>query len=209
MRLIEGGHYRYDLVTPSGVIADCTLGIPGWVNVENAVAAVAAMWCAARAEGGTLDTERLRRALAAFEGVKRRFEFYVNTPRQVYMDDYAHHPRELAAALTSVRRMFPGRRVTAVFQPHLYTRTRDFYREFAEALSQADEVLLLPIYPAREEPDRGHRLRDHRRTGHRTVPHRRPRSAGGDARRSRDRRGRQLRGGQHRRLLRCRGGRIA
>ena len=68
VRLIEGGHYRYDLVTPSGVIADCTLGIPGWVNVENAVAAVAAMWCAARAEGGTLDTERLRRALAAFEG---------------------------------------------------------------------------------------------------------------------------------------------
>ena len=113
------------------------------------------MWCAARAEGGTLDTERLRRALAAFEGVKRRFEFYVNTPRQVYMDDYAHHPRELAAALTSVRRMFPGRRVTAVFQPHLYTRTRDFYREFAEALSQADEVLLLPIYPAREEPIEG------------------------------------------------------
>ena len=155
VRLIEGGHYRYDLVTPSGVIADCTLGIPGWVNVENAVAAVAAIWCAARAEGGTLDTERLRRALAAFEGVKRRFEFYVNTPRQVYMDDYAHHPRELAAALTSVRRMFPGRRVTAVFQPHLYTRTRDFYREFAEALSQADEVLLLPIYPAREEPIEG------------------------------------------------------
>ena len=155
VRLIEGGHYRYDLVTPSSVIADCTLGIPGWVNVENAVAAVAAMWCAARAEGGTLDTERLRRALAAFEGVKRRFEFYVNTPRQVYMDDYAHHPRELAAALTSVRRMFPGRRVTAVFQPHLYTRTRDFYREFAEALSQADEVLLLPIYPAREEPIEG------------------------------------------------------
>ena len=155
VRLIEGGHYRYDLVTPSGVIADCTLGIPGWGNVENAVAAVAAMWCAARAEGGTLDTERLRRALAAFEGVKRRFEFYVNTPRQVYMDDYAHHPRELAAALTSVRRMFPGRRVTAVFQPHLYTRTRDFYREFAEALSQADEVLLLPIYPAREEPIEG------------------------------------------------------
>ena len=155
VRLIEGGHYRYDLVTPSGVIADCTLGIPGWVNVENAVAAVAAIWCAARAEGGTLDTERLRRALAAFEGVKRRFEFYVKTPRQVYMDDYAHHPRELAAALTSVRRMFPGRRVTAVFQPHLYTRTRDFYREFAEALSQADEVLLLPIYPAREEPIEG------------------------------------------------------
>ena len=155
VQLIEGGHYRYDLVTPSGVIADCTLGIPGWVNVENAVAAVAAMWCAARAEGGTLDTERLRRALAAFEGVKRRFEFYVNTPRQVYMDDYAHHPRELAAALSSLRGMFPGRRITAIFQPHLYTRTRDLYREFASSLSLADEVVLVPIYPAREEPIEG------------------------------------------------------
>ena len=155
VRLIEGGHYRYDLVTPSGTIADCTLGIPGWINVENAVAAVAAMWCAARAEGRTLDEERLRCALAAFTGVKRRFEFYVNTPRQVYMDDYAHHPRELAATLTSVRKMFPGRRLTAIFQPHLYTRTRDFYREFAEALSHADEAVLLPIYPAREKPIEG------------------------------------------------------
>lgn len=155
IRLIEGGHYRYDLVTPSGTIADCTLGIPGWINVENAVAAVAALWCAACREGKTLDEARLREALAAFTGVKRRFEFYVNTPRQVYMDDYAHHPRELAATLASVKRMFPGRRVTAIFQPHLYTRTRDFYPEFAEALSQADEVVLLPIYPAREEPIEG------------------------------------------------------
>lgn len=84
--------------------------------------------------------------------MKRRFEFYVNTPRQVYMDDYAHHPRELVATLTSVRKMFPGRRITALFQPHLYTRTRDLYEEFAESLSHADEVVLLPIYPAREEP---------------------------------------------------------
>jgi len=80
------------------------------------------------------------------------YEFYVNTPKQVYMDDYAHHPRELAATLTSVRKMFPGRRITALFQPHLYTRTRDLHAEFAEALSHADEVVLLPIYPAREEP---------------------------------------------------------
>jgi UDP-N-acetylmuramate--alanine ligase len=101
------------------------------------------------------DVERLKQALAEFSGVKRRFEFYLNSPKQVYMDDYAHHPRELAAALTSVCRMFPGRRVTAVFQPHLYTRTRDLYVEFAEALSHADEVLLLPIYPARELPIEG------------------------------------------------------
>lgn len=155
VRLLEGGHYRYDIVTPDGTIADCTLGIPGWVNIENSIAAAASVWCAAKYEGNTLDEERLREALASFSGVKRRFEFYVNTPKQVYMDDYAHHPRELAAALTSVRKMFPGRRITAIFQPHLYTRTRDLYPEFAEALSHADEAVLLPIYPAREEPIAG------------------------------------------------------
>ncbi|MCR2031701.1 UDP-N-acetylmuramate--L-alanine ligase [Alistipes timonensis] len=152
VQLLEGGHYRYDIVTPGGVIAGCTLGIPGWINIENSVAAVASVWCAAQAEGTEPDADKLREALASFSGVKRRFEFYVNTPKQVYMDDYAHHPRELAATLTSVRGMFPGRRITALFQPHLYTRTRDLYAEFAEALSHADEVVLLPIYPAREEP---------------------------------------------------------
>ena len=152
VQLLEGGHYRYDIVVPGGVVEGCTLGIPGWVNIENSVAAVASVWCAARAEGVALDADALRGALASFSGVKRRFEFYVNTPRQVYMDDYAHHPRELAATLTSVRKMFPGRRITALFQPHLYTRTRDLYEEFAESLSHADEVVLLPIYPAREEP---------------------------------------------------------
>ena len=152
VQLLEGGYYRYDIVTPGGVIEGCTLGIPGWVNIENSVAAVASGWCAAKADGTEPDAGKLREALASFSGVKRRFEFYVNTPKQVYMDDYAHHPRELAATLTSVRKMFPGRRVTALFQPHLYTRTRDLYAEFAEALSHADEVVLLPIYPAREEP---------------------------------------------------------
>lgn len=147
-----GGCFRFDLVTPSGVIAGCTLGVPGIVNVENAVAAAAMVWCACRAEGVALDEDRLREALASFSGVKRRFECYVNTPKQVYMDDYAHHPRELLAAIASVRGMFPGRKLTALFQPHLYTRTRDFHEEFAAALSHADEVVLLPIYPAREEP---------------------------------------------------------
>lgn len=155
VRLLEGGRYRYDIVTPDGVIADCTLGIPGWVNIENSIAAVASVWCTAKHEGVSLDADRLREALASYSGVKRRFEFYVNTPKQVYMDDYAHHPRELAATLTSVRQMFPGRRITAIFQPHLYTRTRDLYTEFAEALSHADEAVLLPIYPAREEPIAG------------------------------------------------------
>lgn len=155
IRLQQGGHYLFDLVLPDGEVKDCRLGIPGWINVENAVAATASLWCAARQEGKTFDKEAVRRALDTFSGVKRRFEFYVNTPRQVYMDDYAHHPRELSAAITSVKRMFPGRRLLALFQPHLYTRTRDFYPEFAEALSLADEVVLLPIYPAREEPIEG------------------------------------------------------
>ena len=153
--LCEGGYYNYDIVTPSGVIEGCRLGIPGWVNIENSVAAVASMWCAARSRGEVLCEDKLRKGLEQYSGVKRRFEFYLNTPRQVYMDDYAHHPEELEATITSVRKMFPGRKITAVFQPHLYTRTRDLYREFAAALSLADNAVLVPIYPAREEPIEG------------------------------------------------------
>ena len=153
--LCEGGYYNFDIVTPSVTYTSIKLGIPGWVNVENTVAAVASLWCAARKRGEQLDEALLRQALADFSGVKRRFEFYVNTPRQVYMDDYAHHPEELEAAITSVRKMFPSRHLTAIFQPHLYTRTRDLYREFAAALSIADEVVLVPIYPARELPIEG------------------------------------------------------
>ena len=150
--LLEGGYYRYDIVTPTGIIEGCTLGIPGWVNIENSVAAVALLWSVER---NIADHDALRKALKEFSGVKRRFEFYVNTPTAVYMDDYAHHPRELAATITSVKQMFPSRKVTAIFQPHLYTRTRDLYEEFAEALNEADEVVLLPIYPARELPIEG------------------------------------------------------
>lgn len=153
--LCEGGYYLFDVVTPFGEYKNLRLGIPGWVNVENAVAAVASWTCAARKRGEAMSEEKLRSALMEFSGVKRRFEFYVNTPRQVYMDDYAHHPEELEATITSVKRMFPERHLTAVFQPHLYTRTRDLYREFAAALSLADSVVLVPIYPAREEPIEG------------------------------------------------------
>ena len=153
--LLPTGHYTFDVVTPFGTIEGCTLGIPGWVNVENAVAAVALFILAAKSEGKDVDYDALRGALASFSGVKRRFEFYVNTPKAVYMDDYAHHPRELSAAITSVKRMFPERKLTAIFQPHLYTRTRDLYEEFAQALSLADQVVLLPIYPARELPIEG------------------------------------------------------
>lgn len=153
--LVEGGHYTFDVVLPDRTIEGCRLGTPGLINIENAVAATALFWFAAKSEHKSLDEEALRRALAEWEGVKRRFEFYVNTPTQVYMDDYAHHPRELSATIASLKKMFPERHLTAVFQPHLYTRTRDLYEEFAEALSAADEVLLLPIYPARELPIEG------------------------------------------------------
>ena len=148
-RLEPDGRHTFDLVCPDRVIRDYTPGVPGWVNVENCVAAAAMLWVAG------FDEAKLRAAIASFSGVKRRFDFYVNTPKHIYMDDYAHHPNELRAAITSVREMFPARNLTVVFQPHLYTRTRDFYREFAEALSLCDEVLLLPIYPAREEPIEG------------------------------------------------------
>lgn len=153
--LQEGGYYKYDIVLPDGRVEGCTLGILGKVHIENSIAAVAMLWCASKIEGKSLDYDKLRRALREFEGVKRRMEVYVNTPEQVYIDDYAHHPEELRATMTSLRGIFPGRRLVAVFQPHLYTRTRDFAKEFAEVLSEADKVVMVPIYPARELPIEG------------------------------------------------------
>ena len=142
----ECGYFTFDLHWPSGVIKGCKVGIPGWINVENAVAA------ASIALTYGLEPEKVKNALATFQGVKRRFDIHLNTPQCSYIDDYAHHPKEIAAAVSSMREMFPGRRLTAIFQPHLYTRTRDFADEFAEALSQVDKLILLDIYPAREEP---------------------------------------------------------
>ena len=155
IELIEGGHYRYDIVLPDGRIEGCTLGILGKVHIENSIAAVAMLWAAARIEHKSLDSDAVRRALAEFEGVKRRMEVYINTPEQVYIDDYAHHPEELRATITSLRGIFPGRKITAIFQPHLFTRTRDFAPEFSEALSLTDRVIMVPIYPARELPIEG------------------------------------------------------
>ncbi len=144
------GDYWFTLVVPDRKIENCHLGVPGWVNVENCVAAAAALWCA-----GEVDDEKLREAMSSFSGVKRRMDFYVKSEDRVYFDDYAHHPRELSAAISSVRKIYPTRHLTAIFQPHLYTRTKDFSHEFAESLSQADRVILLPIYPAREKPIEG------------------------------------------------------
>ena len=141
---LERGHFN--LHWPGGVIEDCVVGIPGWVNVENATAA------AAIALTYGLKPAAVKEALASFAGVKRRFDMQVKTEKCVYIDDYAHHPREISAALSSIRESYPDMKMTAVFQPHLYTRTRDFAPEFAQALSGADKLILLDIYPAREEP---------------------------------------------------------
>ena len=140
------GYFTFDLHCPDGVVKDCRVGVPGRVNVENAVAASAV----ALVYG--IAPEALRHALGTFLGVKRRFDIHVNRPGCAYIDDYAHHPNELSAAIASIRDIFPGRRLTAVFQPHLYTRTRDFADDFAKALSAVDKLILLDIYPAREEP---------------------------------------------------------
>ena len=155
IELIDGGHYRYDIVLPDGRIEGCTLGILGKVHIENSIAAVAMLWAAALIEHKSLNHDAVRKALAEFSGVKRRMEVYLNTPSQVYIDDYAHHPEELRATITSLRGIFPGRKIMAIFQPHLYTRTRDFASEFAEVLSLCDRVVMVPIYPARELPLEG------------------------------------------------------
>lgn len=146
LRKDECGYFTFNLKYPDGVIKDCRVGIPGWVNVENAVAASAI----ALVYG--IDPETIRHALGTFLGVKRRFDIHVNRPGCAYIDDYAHHPNEISTAISSMRDIFPGRRLTAIFQPHLYTRTRDFADEFAKALSAVDKLILLDIYPAREEP---------------------------------------------------------
>ena len=140
------GYFSFDLVYPGGVIENVKCGTPGWVNVENSVAAAAI--CLTYG----VNPEAIRHAIGTFQGVKRRLDIHLNTEKISYIDDYAHHPKELATAISSMRDIFPGRRLTAIFQPHLYTRTRDFAEGFAEALSKVDKLILLDIYPAREEP---------------------------------------------------------
>lgn len=143
------GEITFDLVTPWETLADISLGVPVDINIENAIAAMAAC--------RLIDTplNAMRDAIASFMGPKRRFEFWIKEPGEhgkVMIDDYAHHPGELQASIKSVRDLYPGRQLTVIFQPHLFTRTRDFAKGFSEALSLADEVILLPIYPARELP---------------------------------------------------------
>lgn len=143
------GAYHFDLITEQHELKDLRLGMPGRHNVENAIAASTI----ALRLGVTPSS--LREGLNSFRGVSRRFETRIRDKGIVYIDDYAHHPKELDACIASVREMYPGRRVTGIFQPHLYSRTRDLAADFAQSLAALDELILLEVYPAREEPIEG------------------------------------------------------
>lgn len=146
---IGGGRILFDLVSPIENIRDLELGVPVSINIDNSIAA-----CALAQVAG-VDADSIRAALLSFAGVDRRFDFKIKTDRCVFLSDYAHHPAEIRQSILSLREVFDGREICAIFQPHLFTRTRDFCTEFAEALSLLDEVILLDIYPARELPIEG------------------------------------------------------
>ena len=146
---IRQGHgvISFDFVHPEGTVRNISLGVPVEINIDNAVAALAACWLT-----GTFDAAKAREAIGSFLGAERRFQKELDDGERIVIDDYAHHPDELKASISSIKALYPYRKLTVAFQPHLYTRTRDFAPGFAEALSLADEVVLLDIYPAREEP---------------------------------------------------------
>ena len=146
---IGNGELRFDFVTPTEKVCDINLGVPVLVNVENGVAAMAIAWL----NGAT--AEELKKGMESFAGIRRRFETHLKTEKLTIIDDYAHHPEELLASIKSVKALYADKKVCGVFQPHLYTRTRDFYKGFAEALSLLDMVILVEIYPARELPIEG------------------------------------------------------
>lgn len=143
---VGNGEIVIDFVSPTGVVKDIHLGVPIRINVENGVAAMAL----AQLNGVTDD--ELRSGMASFRGVERRFDFKIKNDRHVFLSDYAHHPAEIRESALSIRELYKDRHITALFQPHLYTRTRDFYRDFAQSLSLLNEVILVDIYPAREQP---------------------------------------------------------
>ncbi|MDX1283925.1 MAG: UDP-N-acetylmuramate--L-alanine ligase [Draconibacterium sp.] len=140
------GFYQFDLKTPEGIIANCQMNYPGLVNVENTVGACALAYFAG------VKADEIKAGIKDYQGVARRFDIQFKTENKIYIDDYAHHPEELKAFITSVKALFPGKKVTGVFQPHLYSRTKDFSTEFAESLDLLDKAILIPLYPAREEP---------------------------------------------------------
>ena len=146
---LEEDLYHFDVATPEGVIPGLRLGVPGLINVENALPVIGL------AKLLQIDEALIREALSTFSGEQRRFDVRINRPGLVYIDDYAHHPKEIDACISSVRKIYPGRKITGIFQPHLYSRTRDFAGEFARSLSRLDALILLDIYPAREAPMAG------------------------------------------------------
>ena len=146
---IENGSFYFDFRNVNTDIKDIQLGIPGFHNVENATAAIEATLRLG------VKPDAIKSALTSFRGVHRRFEYIVKTPEHIYIDDYAHHPEELRAAINSVKKLYPDRKLVTIFQPHLFTRTRDFADGFAEVLDMTDELILLDIYPARELPIEG------------------------------------------------------
>ncbi len=143
---IGNGEITFDLVSPLGNIKDINLGVPVSVNIENGIAAMAL------AQIAGVPSDDIRKGMMSFSGVDRRFDFHVRRADKVYLSDYAHHPAEIRQSVLSVKQLYEGRRIKVIFQPHLYTRTRDFYKEFAEALSLLDDVVITDIYPAREKP---------------------------------------------------------
>lgn len=146
---IDNGTITFDFVSPIENVKDVELGQPVPINIDNGIAAMAM----AQLAGCT--AEELKYGMKTYRGVDRRFDFKINDSRHVLLSDYAHHPKEIYQSAKSIRELYKGRHITAIFQPHLYTRTRDFYRDFADALSQLDEVILIEIYPAREQPIEG------------------------------------------------------
>lgn len=146
---VENGEFHYNIKSEVEPVNGVTIGLPGLHNVENSIAAVAV------AQSLGVKAEKVKEALRSFQGVKRRFDYRVKTPKVVYVDDYAHHPEELKAAIGAAKQLYPDKKVTGVFQPHLFSRTRDFADGFAESLDMLDECILLDIYPARELPIEG------------------------------------------------------
>ncbi|GAB3819276.1 UDP-N-acetylmuramate--L-alanine ligase [Pontibacter rugosus] len=143
---INGRWFNFDIKSPLGDIKDLRLGVPGFHNAENTLAAILA------AQVLDVSADKIKAGVEAFSGVKRRFEFVFEGNGKIYIDDYAHHPKEIDAFMSSLRALYPNKRIRVIFQPHLFSRTRDFAVEFAESLSNADELILLDIYPAREKP---------------------------------------------------------
>lgn len=146
---IDNGEYLFDVQTPNEIIPDLRFALPGWHNLSNALMALAM----ARTFGVSADN--IRKALISFKGIKRRFSYQIKTTSRVYIDDYAHHPTEINAVHQAVRELYAGKKVLAIFQPHLFSRTKDFADDFAKSLSNFDQILLLDIYPARELPMEG------------------------------------------------------